>query len=419
MYKFNFFYSMPFWIVAISATLLFRFLDRQNKLTGKWFLIIASTFMILSIPSVSVISLVVILCLSLITFICGSFLNKATQGPNKSARKIIAGLGIGIVLLFLAFFKYRFIQEPIAMLLNFSGASTFRFLSLIGVSYFSFKMIHFLIESYRAKIENLSFVNYLSYILFFAPFISGPINRYNHFSRQLCRDESPRLKTNFGAAFERIIHGLFKKIVLAQILFPHILGNHAKPVDELSIFQLVLGLYAYALYFYFDFAGYSDLAIGVGRLLGFELPENFNNPFLKRNIRELWANWHMSLTSWLVDYIYWPIVRGLRNTEFFRRHPVFLSNIGMIVTFIVCGMWHGEAFHFIVWGAYHGLGIAALTIYQREKRKMKNNLLVRYFRSRISLFAGVLLTFNYFAIGLAFFVLDMAQLQAIAQRIFQ
>jgi len=375
--------------------------------------------MILSIPGVSVTSFLAIILLSMITYLFGSFLNEVKPGTGPLARRIIAGSAIGIVLLFLAFFKYRFIQEPITTLLGFSGASTSGFISLIGVSYFSFKMVHFLVESYRAKIEYLSFVNYLGYILFFAPFISGPINRYNHFSTQLCRSEPIRLKTDLGPAFERIIHGLFKKIVLAQIIFPYILGSQAKPVEELSIFQLLVGLYAYAFFFYFDFAGYSDLAIGVGRLLGFELPENFNNPFLKRNIRELWTSWHMSLTSWLVDYIYWPLVRGLRSAAFFRRHPVLLSNIGMIVTFIVCGMWHGEAFHFILWGAYHGLGIAGLTVYQREKRKIRNEVLVRYFGSRTSLFAGVFLTFNYFAIGLALFVLDMAQLHSIAQRILQ
>ena len=140
----------------------------------------------------------------------------------------------------------------------------------------------------------------------------------------------------------------------------------------MGFLDAMLGLYAYAFYFYFDFAGYSDLAIGCARLTGIELPENFNNPFLKRNIRELWANWHMSLTTWLVDYIYWPLVRKFRGLEYFRRHPVLLSNLGMIITFIACGMWHGDTTHFILWGAYHGLGIAALTIYQREKRKVRS-----------------------------------------------
>ncbi|HCS49564.1 MAG TPA: hypothetical protein DIW61_15475 [Candidatus Aminicenantes bacterium] len=279
------------------------------------------------------------------------------------------------------------------------------------MSYFSFRMIHFLVEAYRGKIEGLDPLIYFDYIVFFPAFISGPINRYNHFASQLSHriKSSPREDLSKGG--ERIVHGLFKKFVLAQILYPHILSTQPDTLAQLHPYEILLGLYAYALYFYFDFAGYSDLAIGCARILGIELPENFNNPFLKRNIRELWTNWHMSLTGWLVDYIYWPAVRKLRDRDYFRRHPVFLSNLGMIVTFIVCGMWHGEAAHFILWGVYHGVGISILTLYQREKRKIRQPALQRYFRSNISRVLGVFLTFNYFAVGLSLFVLDMAKVR--------
>jgi D-alanyl-lipoteichoic acid acyltransferase DltB (MBOAT superfamily) len=125
----------------------------------------------------------------------------------------------------------------------------------------------------------------------------------------------------------------------------------------------------------------------------------------------------MSLTSWLVDYIYWPIVRRFRGLDFFRRHPVFLSNLGMIITFIACGMWHGESANFILWGAYHGIGIALLTIYQRQKRRVRSPFLQRYFRSRVSTAVGVLVTFNFFALGLALFVLDLGKLQILVRAV--
>ena len=105
----------------------------------------------------------------------------------------------------------------------------------------------------------------------------------------------------------------------------------------------------------------------------------------------------------------------MRSAKYFREHPVFLSNVGMIVTFIACGMWHGEAPHFLIWGAYHGLGIAVLTVYQRQKRKVKNARLQRYFRSKFSLVAGAIVTFNFFAIGLAFFVLDLRNLKTLLE----
>jgi alginate O-acetyltransferase complex protein AlgI len=223
-----------------------------------------------------------------------------------------------------------------------------------------------------------------------------------------------RLAPDMRAGLERIVHGLFKKFVMAQILYPHILSSEPDRLSGMGPLGAVAGLYAYALYFYFDFAGYTDLALGCARLIGIELPENFNNPFLKRNIRELWANWHMSLTSWLVDYIYWPIVRKFRGLDFFRRHPIFLSNLGMIITFVVCGMWHGEAPHFVLWGAYHGIGIAVLTVYQREKRKARSPVLQRYFRSKLSTVLGTIVTFNFFAVGLSLFVLDIGKLRILA-----
>jgi len=381
----------------------------------KWFLLIASFLMILSLPNLSLIWALSILGLSLITYLCGATLGSKKGIYGRTARKFIAGIGIGIVLLYLAFFKYHFLQKIIVSALGFSRASSFQFVFLVGVSYFSFKMIHFLVDSYRTRIENLSLLQYLNFVFFFVPFISGPINRYNNFSLQ----EVSSSRADWKAGLERIVHGLFKKFVLAQILFPYILGNQGTQLDNLSLSGLILGLYSYAFYFYFDFAGYSDLAIGTARLMGIGLPENFNNPFLKRNIRELWTNWHMSLTNWLVDYIYWPIVRGLRNQEFFRRHPIALSNIGMVITFIICGMWHGQAPHFIIWGAYHGVGIAILTIYQRQKRKVKNAILQSYFHSGISHALGIFLTFNFFVFGLSLFVLDLPQLLTVAYGLFR
>jgi alginate O-acetyltransferase complex protein AlgI len=212
----------------------------------------------------------------------------------------------------------------------------------------------------------------------------------------------------------RILDGLFKKVVLVTLVFPHVLPAQPDSLAALTPGAALVGLWAYALYFYFDFSGYSDLAIGSARLMGLQLPENFNRPFVQKNIRELWTNWHMSLTSWLVDYVYWPLVRRLRELEFFRTRPVLLSAVGMNVTFIACGMWHGESLHFVVWGVYHGLGISAVTLYQRQKRKLRNPAVQRYFASPLSRWIGVLGTFNFFALGLALFVLDLRQLGILA-----
>jgi len=415
-WDFYFYYSVPFWVFAILIALGGRIFSRSA--TGKrLFLGIASVLMLLAIPGFGLAVLGLIIALSLLTYVIGAGLSRSSTGSPGIRRKLAAGAGIAAVLAFLAFFKYQLIQRLFLPVAGTGGSASTDMIRMIGVSYFSFRMIHFLVESYRKKIQDLNPLAYVDYIIFFPAFISGPINRYNHFASQVCSPARSRLAADLRAGGERIVHGLFKKLVLAQLLYPHILSIRPEVLSGMGLFNAVLGLYAYALYFYFDFAGYSDLAIGCARLIGIELPENFNNPFLKRNIRELWTNWHMSLTSWLVDYIYWPIVRKFRGFDYFRRHPVFLSNLGMIITFIACGMWHGETANFILWGAYHGVGIAYLTIYQRAKRKARSPLLQKYFRSKTSTVLGTILTFNFFALGLSLFVLDLEKLRILAASI--
>ncbi len=419
-WHFNFYYSIPFWLLAVPIALASRLFGRSR--TGRQlFLGTASALMVLAIPGFGVPSLGLVIALSLVTYGLGAALTSTGADVPALRRQAIAGAGIMAVLGFLAFFKYRFVQGSLLGLGDTAGAVPVEMIRMIGVSYFSFRMVHFLVEAYKRKVKDLGLWTYLGYIIFFPAFISGPINRYNPFAAQMSSPLASRLGPDLRAGGERIVHGLFKKFVLAQILYPNILSTRPETLSGIGPIGAVFGLYAYALYFYFDFSGYSDLAIGCSRLAGIELPENFNNPFLKRNIRELWTNWHMSLTSWLVDYIYWPIVRKFRGFDYFRRHPVFLSNLGMIITFIICGMWHGETLNFILWGAYHGIGIAALTVYQREKRKVRSARLQAYFRSKTSAILGTVLTFHFFAFGLSLFVLDLTKfhilIDSIASRI--
>lgn len=413
MTKFDFYYSLPFWGAFLTIALVTRLFDRKAK-TRTLVLLIASSLMILAIPRFSLVDYIAVLALALLTFLCGFALGGDALLKASGSRKVVAGWGIAAVLLFLAFFKYHFIQDLIR---GVRPEEPSGHLFLIGVSYFSFKMIHFVVEAYRRKIVKPDLWCYLDYILFFPSFISGPINRYEPFASQLAVPPRFTLRQDLKIGLERIVHGLFKKFVLVQILYPHILVRPTGDFAPLTFGKIAIGLYAYALYFYFDFSAYSDLAIGGARILGLELPENFNRPFLKKNIRELWLNWHMSLTSWLVDYVYWPLVRKLRGFDFFRPRPVLLSNIGMIITFVACGIWHGETFNFIIWGAYHGLGISIVNIYQREKRKTRSPLLQRYFASRISVLAGTFATFNFFVWGLVFFAYDFQALKALVSRL--
>ena len=282
----------------------------------------------------------------------------------------------------------------------------------------SFKAISAVVDAYKGTLTGLGALRFLNYVVFFPAFISGPINRYSQFAGHGPGQPAGPWKDDLAIGGRRIVDGLFKKYVLVTLIFPHVLSTDPAALSALSPGKAAVGLYAAALYFYFDFAGYSDLAIGSARLMGIPLPENFNWPFLQRNIRELWSNWHMSLTSWLIDYVYWPVVRKLRNFQFFKPRPVLLSIVGMNVTFVACGLWHGESFHFVLWGLYHGIGISVLQLYQRWKRRIPSPRLQRYFASPYSRWMGALGTFHFFTVGIALFLLDTDRLGALLRAIF-
>jgi alginate O-acetyltransferase complex protein AlgI len=200
---------------------------------------------------------------------------------------------------------------------------------------------------------------------------------------------------------------MFKTIVLSFLVAPYGIPQVVASANP-TLLRVVIGLYASTLNMYFNFSGYSDIAVGAARMMGFELPENFDKPYLRSNIQQFWAAWHISLTNWLTDYIYWPLVRKLRPLAFLQKRPVLLSNVCIVVTFAICGMWHGVSLNFILWGFYHGLGIALMNVYRKYKRKAKNPVLRDYFMSRTSRILGVLVTINFFVLGIALFSLDMA-----------
>jgi D-alanyl-lipoteichoic acid acyltransferase DltB (MBOAT superfamily) len=176
--------------------------------------------------------------------------------------------------------------------------------------------------------------------------------------------------------------------------------------------RAILGIYAYMFYIYFDFSGYTDMAIGTAQLVGIYLPENFNYPFLKRNLQQFWANWHMSLTTWLTDYIYWPLAKKIRHLKELKTRPVALSCICIIITFMICGLWHGDGLNFFIWGTYHGVGLAILNIYSQFEKKhfsLKWKKIIN--TSRFGYSASCFITFQYAAFGFLMFGCDMAKLK--------
>ncbi len=414
-WSFDYFSSIGFWGALVVVALLARASGRSTVLRNA-VLLAASNALLLAIPGFRPLDLALVWLVSAVAFASARVLS-AGGASSPARRRAAASVGVIAVLAFLAFFKYHALQDLVfgsgRALEPAAPRGATEYLVLVGASYFSFKAIHVVVEAFKGTLTRLEPLAFFNYMTFFPAFISGPINRYAEFAGQMGSERRGVLGQDLRAGGERIVHGLFKKLVLVPIVAPYALSSFARPLAHLSLLDVTIGLYAQAVYFFLDFSGYTDLAIGGARVIGVQLPENFNRPFFQKNIRDLWTNWHMTLTSWLVDYVYWPVVRRLRNLEYFRTRPVLLSIVGMNVTFLGCGIWHGEAPHFVLWGAYHGLGISALNVYQRQKKRIRHPWAQRWFASPYSHWLGAFATFNFFAAGLALFVLDGDSLRAL------
>jgi len=416
-WRFDFYYGAEFWVALVAAVLLVRVLGGGPRLRG-WAMLACSAALLLAVPTFGARDLALVGCVAAVSFGVSRRLLRPAGALSERTRWVLAVLGVAAVLGTLVVFKYRWAQEILWMRRRAGAVGPTEYVFLVGVSYFSFKAVHVVVDSYKRAIPDLDPLAYLNYILFFPSFISGPIQRYPDFAPQMHAPRLGNARVDLQVGAERIVHGLFKKLVLVQILTPYILTSPTRPLEQRSFAGFLVGVYAYAAYAYLDFSGYSDLAIGSARLLGFELPENFSWPFLQKNIREFWTNWHMTLTSWLVDYVYWPLARKLREWDFFRARPVSLSVVCMIATFLACGAWHGESANFLIWGAYHGVGISILIVYQRQKRKIRNRGVQRYFSSRTSRVLGSVAAAHYFTFGTILFALDMDKLRTLASTLF-
>ncbi len=271
----------------------------------------------------------------------GLAIDRAAPGSMK---KWSLGLGVSANLALLFFFKYAgFFAE------NFAGARHGSWITNIhlplGISFFTFHAISYLVDIYRhdAKAER-SFVNLSLYMLMFPQLIAGPILRFHTVARQLKRRVVTTRHIYHGGVLFCL--GLGQKVLLADTM-----AGVADPLfarwQALSPQTAWLATIAYALQIYFDFAGYSNMAIGLGRMTGFHFPRNFNYPYISRSITEFWQRWHMSLSRWFRDYLYIPLGGN--------RHGNLRTYRNLMIVFLLCGLWHGAAWTFVLWGAYYGL----------------------------------------------------------------
>ena len=223
----------------------------------------------------------------------------------------------------------------------------------LGISYYTFKHIHYLVECYRGKFKEGNFLSYAAYIFFFPMFMAGPIERFENFSRQA--REIKFSGANISEGMERILIGSFKKLVISDMFLTAMLPPENLFVNGAADLQWYHVLFASFLKFlitYFDFSGYTDMVIGTGLFFGFRLMENFNFPLFRQNLAEFWRNWHISLSSWARDYVYFPLLIQYR-----------LPSLALIATMLTIGVWHSAEPGWAFWGLHHGIGLVLLARY--------------------------------------------------------
>jgi D-alanyl-lipoteichoic acid acyltransferase DltB (MBOAT superfamily) len=275
-------------------------------------------------------------------------------GPRSQRRALLA-LGVGGNLAVLGYFKYYdFFVTSTQNLFSIVGVDMpleVRSVVLpVGISFYTFMGISYLVDTYRGDTVPTSLEKFAAYLSFFPHLVAGPIVRPNELIPQLETPRDPR-RVDTSRAFYLIATGLFKKVVIANYLAANIVDEVFAAPGQHSSLEILIAVYAYAVQIYADFAGYTDIAIGIALLLGFRFPQNFDSPYAAVSLQDFWRRWHMTLSRWLRDYVYIPLGGNRRGTAITYRN--------LLLTMLLGGLWHGAGWTFVAWGAIHGLGLAA------------------------------------------------------------
>ncbi|RJP57770.1 MAG: MBOAT family protein [Candidatus Auribacter fodinae] len=358
---FLFLYLPVFLVVYYLLFFPVKFLKRQGlknffRHTCNTFILLAS---ILFYCWGEKILVLVMLLSTVIDYCCGLLISRADavhlvdqHKKKKFLQKSGLIISISCNLLILAFFKYfNFGMDNYNTVMGMFGLSSLQIQNVLkvtlplGISFYTFQSMSYTIDVYRGNVKaTTNFLDFACFVTMFPQLVAGPIVRYKDLAEQIIERTITAHHIVYG--IQRFIVGLGKKVIIANTVAATADAIFAIPGNYMTSGLAWLGILSYTLQIYFDFSGYSDMAIGLGSLLGFTFPENFNHPYRSQSVQEFWRRWHISLSSWFRDYLYIPL--GGSQCSLFRTY------FNLVIVFTLCGLWHGASWTFVVWGLFHG-----------------------------------------------------------------
>lgn len=331
----------------------------------------------------------------------GNLINKSIK--SKGLRILKIGIIFNVLLLFI--FKYfNFFAENLSIIgLEIPGIN----LALpIGISFYTFQQIGFLVDIYKKESKICGLIEYSSFVSFFPQLIAGPIVHHSDFIQQInSKKFSSYNDKNFSLGLIIFVLGLFKKVIIADTISRNLVDPFYSALsqgNEISLLTSWVGTFSYSMQIYFDFSAYSEMAIGLGLLFGFNLPINFNSPFKSKSLIEYWSRWNITLTNFITNYIYSPIFKNIsyRSSNYFNNHIM-----AIIISMTISGFWHGASWNFILWGLIHGIALAINHYFKAKSILKKMPTLIKRF---------LLITF----INISFVVFKLTDISLIKSTLF-
>lgn len=324
--------------------------------------------------------------------------NAIFHSKEKLNRKLLVALSVTINLFVLGYFKYSYlfidsinfifsqnfeVVNHFAQWSNSFTGSNFdidKIILPVGISFFTFQTISYTVDIYRGHVTPVkNILDFGFYVSFFPQLVAGPIVRASEFVPQLYKDFN-LTKQEFGLAIFMIINGLLKKMWVSDYIAVNFIDRVFSNPQMYGGIENLLALYGYSIQVYLDFSGYTDIAIGVALLLGFRLPQNFNSPYKAQSTGEFWKRWHISLSTWLKDYLYIPLGGSKKGK--------IRTNINLMITMLLGGLWHGASWKFVIWGGLNGIGLVVYKLWRKiSPFKDNNSWWVRFY--------AIFLTFNF------------------------